>query len=68
MTPYPLYPPLFLCGLDLEVSSFLNLLRVTTDDKLTFEKHIRIIASSIAQKTGLICKCYKTLDNNDAVL
>ena len=67
-TPYPLHPPLTLCGLDLEVSSSLKLLGVTIDDKLTFEKHVRNIASSIAQKTGLIRKCYKTLGNNDAVL
>ena len=31
-----------------------KLLGVTIDDKLTFEKHIRNIASSIVQKTGLI--------------
>ena len=61
-TPHPL-----LCGLDLSVFSFLELLRVTIDDKLTFEKYIHNIASSIAQKSGLICKCYKILDNNDAV-
>ena len=36
--------------------------------KLTFENHIRNIASSIDQKTGLIRKYYKTLGNNDAVL
>ena len=57
-----------MCGLDLEVSSSLKLLGVTIDDKLKFEKDIRNIASSIAQKTGLIRKCYKTLGNIDAVL
>ena len=41
---------------------------MTYDDRLIFEKHIRNIASSIAQKTGLIRKCYKTFDNNGAVL
>ena len=56
-TPYPFHPPLTLCGLDLEVSSSLKRLGVTIDDKLTFEKHVRNIASSIAQKTGLIRKC-----------
>ena len=60
-TPYPLHSPLTFSGLDLEVSSFLKLLRVTIDNKLIFEKHIRNIASFIAQKTGLIHKCYKTL-------
>ena len=51
---YPPHPLLTLYGLDLEVSSSFKLLGVTIDDKLTFEKHIRKIASSIAQKTGLI--------------
>ena len=49
-TPYPSHPPLTLCGFDLEVSSSFKLLGVTIDDKLTFEKHIRNISSSIAQK------------------
>ena len=49
-TPNPPHPPLTLCGLDLEVSSSLKFLGVTLDDKLAFEKHIRNIASSIAQK------------------
>ena len=29
--PYPLHPPLTLCGINLEVSSFLKLLGVTLD-------------------------------------
>ena len=48
-----------LCGIDLDICSFLNLLELTINDKLTFEKHIRNIAFYIAQKTGLIRKCYK---------
>ena len=40
-------PPLTLCGLDLEVYSSLKLLEDTSDDKLTFERQIRNIASSI---------------------
>ena len=54
------HPPLTLCGIDMEVSSSLKLLGVTIDNKLTFEKQISNIASSIAQNTGLICKLYKT--------
>ena len=52
----------------LEVSSSFKLLGVTIDDKLTLEKHICNIASSIGQKSGLIRKCYKTFGNNEAVL
>ena len=51
------HPPLTLCGLDLEVSSCLKLIGVRIDNKLTFKKHNHNIASSIAQKTSLICKC-----------
>ena len=39
-TPYPPHPPLTLCRIDSEVSSFLKFLGVTLDDKLTFEKDI----------------------------
>ena len=53
-----------MCGFDLKVSSSRKLLGVTLDDKLTFEKHVRNIASSIAQKTGFTHKCFKTLGNN----
>ena len=62
------HSPFTFYGLDLEVSNTLKLLRVTIDNKLTFEKHICNIASSTTQNYGLIRKCYKTLGNKDAVL
>ena len=55
------YPPLTLCGLAMEVSSSLKFLGVTLDDNLTFENHNFNLASSIAQKTSLIRKCYKMM-------
>ena len=60
-TPLPPHPRLSLCGTPLEVSSSLKLLGVVLDDKLSFEKHLRSVASSVAQKTGLIRKCFRTL-------
>ena len=45
-TPHPPHSLLTLCGLDLEVFSYLKLRRVTIDDKLTFEKHICNIIST----------------------
>ena len=57
-----------MCGVALEVSNSLKLLGVELDDKLTFEKHVRSMVSTIAQKTGLIRKCYKTLGNDPTVL
>ena len=66
-TPLPPHPRLSLCGTLLEVSSSLKLLGVFLDDKLSFEKHLRSVASSVAQKTGLIRKCFRTLGNDVAV-
>ena len=40
---------------------------VVLDNKHTFEMHFHNIAASIAQKTGLMRKCFKALGNNDAV-
>ena len=45
-----LHPPLTFCGLELEVSNLLKLLGVTLDNKITFEKRIRNLPSSIAPK------------------
>ena len=64
----PPHPPLFLCGSPLKISCSLKLLGVLIDGKLTFEKHLRSVASSIAQKTGLLRKCFRALGNDDAVL
>ena len=68
MTPHP---SLTMCRLDLEVYSSLKFLGViidNNDNKFYFEKHICNIAFSIAQKTSLVRKCYKTLGNNDTEL
>ena len=67
-TALPQHPPLSLCGVELETSTFLKLLGIVLDNKLTFEMHICNIASSIAEKTGLIRKCFKALGNDDSVL
>ena len=44
------HPLLFLCGSPLKVSCSLKLLGVLIDDKLSFEKHLRSMAASIAKK------------------
>ena len=67
-TFFPPHPQLTVCGVALEVSNSLKLLGVELDDKLTFEKHVRSMVSTIAQKTGHIRKCYKTLGNDPTVL
>ena len=67
-TALPQHPLLPLCGVKLETSTFLKLLGIVLDKKLTFEMHICNIASSIAQKTGLIHKCFEALGYDDSVL
>ena len=66
-TALPKHPLLSLCRVELENSNFLKLL-VVVENKLTFEMNIRNIEASIAQKTGLIRKCFMALLKNDVVL
>ena len=67
-TALPQHPLLSFCGVDLETSTFLKLLGVILDNKLSFEMYIRKIAIPIAQKTGLIGKCFKVLGYDNSVL
>ena len=67
-TLYPAHPDLELCGSSIAVSSYFKLLGVLIDDKLTFEKHIRTLASSISQKTGLLRKCYRCFRDEDVII
>ena len=48
------------------ISTFLKLLGIVLDNKLTFEMHILNVASSIAQKISFMC--FKGLRNDDSVL
>ena len=56
----PPHPPLHISGNRVKEVDNMRLLGVTLDPKLTFEKHIRLLSSSIAQKTGLLRKCFRT--------
>ena len=64
----PQHSPLSLCRNELEISTFLKLLGIVLDNKITFEMQIRNIAISITQKTGLIYKFFKAFGNDDSVL
>ena len=55
-TLLPLHPDLHIDGMALNASDFFKVLGVTFDKKLTFEKHIRNIASSVSQKVGILRK------------
>ncbi|MEM8780580.1 MAG: reverse transcriptase family protein, partial [Cyanobacteria bacterium P01_G01_bin.49] len=67
-TVNPPHPLLTVCGQSIPVCSSLRLLGVTVDNKLTFECHIRKLVSSIAQRGGILRKCYKTFRDYDIVL
>ena len=64
----PPHPPLYLSGAQVLISDSIKLLGVTLDNKLTFETHIRQVSISIAQKTGLLRKCRRTLCDNEVII
>ena len=64
----PPHPRLFISGEEIEELDDIRLLGVTLDSRLTFEKHIRSVSSSIAQKTGLLRKCFKTFACESTVI
>ena len=47
---------------------FFKILGVMFDSKFTFEKHIRSISSSVAQKIGLLRKSYRIFGDHDVLL
>ena len=64
----PPHPCLYISDEQIDEVSSLRLLGVIFDSKLTFEKHIRSLSSSIAQKTGLLRKCFKTFGRDSTVI
>ena len=47
---------------------FFKILGVMFDSKFTFERHIRSISSSVAQKIGLLRKSFKIFGDHDVLL
>ena len=64
----PPHPGLVVTDNVIEDVDSVRLLGVTFDSKLTFERHIRSVSSSIARKTGLLRKCFMTFACNSTVL
>ena len=50
----PPHPNLIINGHSLAMNDSFKLLGVLFDKKLTFEKHIRFVTSSIAEKVGIL--------------
>lgn len=66
-TSIPAHPNIIVNGVTINDSTSLKLLGITFDDKLTFENHLRTVASSTAQKVGLLRKC-KRIYSSDAIV
>ena len=58
----PPHPNLVIGGHTLINSNTLKLLGVYFDSKLTFECHLRSVASNISQKIGILKKCRSLYD------
>ena len=66
-TVLPLHPDIVLDGTVIPNCTSLRLLGVTFDSGLTFQPHLRGVASSISQKIGLLRKC-RRIYNSDSVI
>ena len=53
-TLHPQWPPLTIGGTVLKESDDLNILGVTFDSKITFEKHLRSVSRAASQKLGIL--------------
>ena len=58
------YPNLIINGHSLAMDDSFKLLGVLFNKKLTFEKHVRIVASNITQKVGILRKCLSIYDSH----
>ena len=67
-TLYPHHPDLRIDNAVLVTSNSFKILGVTFDSKLTFEKHIRNVASGISQKVGILRKCFRVFGDETIML
>ena len=58
-TMHPQSPPLTIDGTVLKESDDLDILRVTFDSKLTFEKHLRSVSRAAFQRLGILRKSWR---------
>ena len=58
-TMHPQSPPLAIDGTVLKESDDLDILGVTFDSKLTFEKHLRSVSKSASQRLGILRKSWR---------
>ena len=58
-TMHPHSPPLTIDGTVLKESDDLDILGVTFDSKLTFEKHLRLVSRAASQRLGILRKSWQ---------
>ena len=58
-TMHPQSPPLTIDGTVLKESDDLDILGVTFDSKLTFEKHLRSVSRAASQRFGILIKSWR---------
>ena len=66
-TLLPQHPVLNIGNDSITDSSTLKLLGVTLDSKLTFETHVRSVATRVSQKVGLLRKCRRIYGDDDII-
>ena len=66
-TLLPAHPDIVVDGTVIPNCSLLKMLGVTLDSKLTYEPHLRLVASSISQRIGLLRKC-RHIYSTDSVI
>ena len=67
-TLYPQHSELHINNTVLATCNSFKILGLTFDNKLTFEKHIRNVASGISQKIGILRKCFKVFGDEAIML
>ena len=56
---HPQSPPLTIGGTVLKESDDLVILGVTSDSKMTFEKHLRLVSRAVSQRLGILSKSWR---------
>ena len=67
-TVFPPHPNLLVGSTSPNSCEFFKIFGVTFDRKFTFERHIRSISSSVAQKIGLLRKSFRIFGDHDVLL
>ena len=65
---FPPHPDLLVGSTSLNSCDSFKILGVMFDNKFTFERHIRSISSSVAQKFGLLRKSFRIFGDHDVLL